>query len=142
MHLPLLYERHRFCWGSSTGVSDMFFPYAFNQTQFQTGCNSQYVPIRPWDPWFVPLEYGGGSLVGGTRIAVLNGALDPTTAIAVQQPDYDRELYVIGPVLLSAHGLDFAPPSPLDPPEMQTARLEELALCRLWIEQAKQEGIN
>src|SRR3989338_2118309 len=49
MHLPLLYERHRFCWGSSTGVSDMFFPYALNQTQFQTGCNSQYGPIRPWD---------------------------------------------------------------------------------------------
>src|SRR3989338_7960339 len=31
-----------FAGGSSTGVSDMFFPYAFNQTQFQTGCNSQY----------------------------------------------------------------------------------------------------
>jgi len=125
---------------ASNGVTDMFMPYPFNATALAAACNKDFGLRRAGDTTFTTLEYGGPDVKGGTRIAVVNGQLDPTTGVAPWVPSTYREFTVIGPIPLAAHGLDVFPPTPLDPPDIVVARAAELALIRLWINETISES--
>ena len=114
---------------ASNGVTDMFYPDAWNWTDFESACKSRW-GVTPKIFWAVT-EWGGLDVKATSNIIFSNGNLDPYSggSILSSVSPVLPALYIIN----SAHHLDLRSPDPADPVQITQARFSEEAIITGWI---------
>lgn len=113
------------------GVTDMFFPYAWNASAERERCQQEF-GISP-DFYRTIMLYGGDSFETASKIIFSNGELDPWAALGVLEPPSEDVVVLLIPG--AAHHVDMRFASPSDSVDLVRARNIEKNYIRKWIEE-------
>jgi lysosomal Pro-X carboxypeptidase len=115
----------------TTGVSDMFWPAPWNETQQLESCFQQF-SLKPRVSW-ITTNYGIQNLKSFSNIVFSNGVYDPWSGGGVMQNISDSVISVV--IEAGAHHLDLMWSNPLDNDSVKAARSIEIQNIATWIQQ-------
>ncbi|CAN8028145.1 unnamed protein product, partial [Ixodes persulcatus] len=113
----------------SDGVTDMFYPSAWDQAQETEKCRKTYGVRSDITKGY--LFFGGGNLPSASKVIFSNGDRDPWSVYGIKDPPSDETVVLL--IEGAAHHEDLRFSSPNDSDALRTARFVEKNYIRQWI---------
>ena len=124
------------------GTNDMFEKSDWDLEAYTRQCQETWGEAAVPQSSLADNMYGGRNLDMATNIVFSNGLLDPWSSGGILRSGKNKSGVVALIIPEGAHHLDLRGSQPADPVSVKTARKEERANIKMWIQQAQPGGEN